>query len=230
MVRNVLEDPQLFNPLIEKGMKYRVAKTAIADNYQLTANHGTLLLLDPNGGNKDVLLPAEASSEGLSFIILNIADAAENLVVKEDSDTTTILTVAQSGAGLFYCDGTTWYGYPLNSALAASVGSLAVTNAATVGTLIDGGPQELSGAGAVDVTSLITYLTTTGADALTLADGTVGQVKIVVMVVDGGDGTLTPTNFGNGTTITFNDVGDAVMLVFRTGNWWLVSNVGATIA
>ena len=91
--------------------------------------------------------------------------------------------------------------------------------------------QALSGAGAVDTTSLITQVTTTGADALTLANGANGQLKIITMVADGGDGTLTPTTFANGSTITFNDVGDSVLLVYNTtGGWALVSNTGCTIA
>ena len=100
----------------------------------------------------------------------------------------------------------------------------------TLGTTF-GTVQALSGAGAVDVTSMITQVTTTGADALTLADGANGQMKIITMVADGGDGTLTPTTFANGSTITFNDVGDSVLLVYNTtGGWAAVSNVGCTIA
>ena len=89
----------------------------------------------------------------------------------------------------------------------------------TLGTTF-GTVQALSGAGAVDVTSLITQVTTTGADALTLANGANGQLKIITMVADGGDGTLTPTTFANGTTITFNDVGDSVLLVYNTTGGW----------
>ena len=100
----------------------------------------------------------------------------------------------------------------------------------TLGTTF-GTVQALSGAGAVDITSMITQVTTTGANALTLANGANGQMKIITMVADGGDGTLTPTTFANGTTITFNDVGDSVLLVYNTtGGWAAVSNVGCTIA
>jgi hypothetical protein len=96
---------------------------------------------------------------------------------------------------------------------------------------ITGDVQALSGAGAVNLTTLVTEVTTTGADALTLADGSAGQVKIIVMVVDGGDGTLTPTTLAGGTTITFNDVGDGVVLVYNTTvGWVVVGNNGATIA
>jgi hypothetical protein len=88
-----------------------------------------------------------------------------------------------------------------------------------------------SGAGAVPITSDAVRLTTTGADALTLANGTNGQLLTIVMVVDGGDGTLTPTTKTGFATITFGDVGDAVTLqYFTTLGWMIVSNYGATVA
>ena len=108
----------------------------------------------------------------------------------------------------------------------------AITSNAAYDKGIRGGVQSLSGAGAVDLTNLITELTTTGADALTLADGTTsGQIKIINMIVDGGDGTLTPTTFANGTTITFNDANDTVMLLYaNTIGWVIIANSGATVA
>jgi len=109
----------------------------------------------------------------------------------------------------------------------------AVTTNATYGASITGGVQTLSGAGAVDLTNLITELTTAGgAAAVTLADGTTsGQVKIVTMIVDGGDGTLTPVTFANGTTITFDAVAESVTLVWNSTIGWVATSVqGATIA
>jgi len=81
--------------------------------------------------------------------------------------------------------------------------------------------QSLSGAGAVDITSAVTKVTTTGTDALTLADGQVGQIKVIIMIVDGGDGTLTPTTLLGGSTITFADAGDAVVLLWVTTLGWV---------
>lgn len=113
--------------------------------------------------------------------------------------------------------------------------TLAVTGAITAsggfaGAFV-GATQALSGAGAVNLTSLTTKVTSTGANALTLADGTDGQVKIIVMVVDGGDATLTPTTKTGFSTITFNDAGDGVTLVFTTTTGWIVAgNNGATLA
>ena len=91
--------------------------------------------------------------------------------------------------------------------------------------------QTLSGAGAIDLVTGVTEVTTTAADALTLANGTVGQIKIIVMKADGGDGTITPVTFAGGTTITMNDAGDSVMLTYATTiGWVLVANNGCTIA
>jgi hypothetical protein len=109
------------------------------------------------------------------------------------------------------------------------------TGAITVGTsysnIITGSVHSLAGPGAVNTTDLITEVSTTGADALTLANGSAGQVKIITMVADGGDGTLTPTTLAGGTTITFNDIGDGVVLVYSTTvGWVVVGNNGATIA
>jgi hypothetical protein len=108
----------------------------------------------------------------------------------------------------------------------------AITSNAAYGKAIRGGVQSLSGAGAVDLTNLVTELTTTGANALTLANGTTsGQVKIVNMIVDGGDGTLTPVTFANGTTITFDAVAESATLVWNSTIGWVATSVqGATIA
>lgn len=99
------------------------------------------------------------------------------------------------------------------------------------GPVIESSIQALSGAGAVNLTTGVTQVTSTGANALTLADGTNGQKKTIVMVVDGGDATLTPTTKTGFTTIVFNDIGDGVQLqFFTTVGWICIANNGATIS
>jgi O-acetylhomoserine/O-acetylserine sulfhydrylase-like pyridoxal-dependent enzyme len=84
---------------------------------------------------------------------------------------------------------------------------------------------------AIDVTKSITHIdTTAGAHAGTMANGTNGQIKIITMIVDGGNSVITPTNLAGGTTITFDDVGDTAMLIFTNSNWVLISNNGCTVA
>jgi len=97
------------------------------------------------------------------------------------------------------------------------------------GSLI-GGVQVISGPGAIDVTTLHTEITTTGADAYTLANGVVGQMKIISMVVDGGDATVTPTTLATGTTITFDAVADNVTLVYGALGWLPIAVQNAVIA
>lgn len=83
-----------------------------------------------------------------------------------------------------------------------------------------GAQQSLSGAGAVDVTSFSTMVTTTAANALTLANGTrVGQLKEIMLTVDGGDGTLTPATASGYTTIVFSNIGDMVLLRWTKAGW-----------
>lgn len=85
-------------------------------------------------------------------------------------------------------------------------------------------------AGAVAITGAIHEITTDGANALTLVDGTEGQHLFVVMVATGGDGTLTPDNFTGGSTITFAAAGDSVHLLFTAAAWYVVAGNGVVIA
>jgi hypothetical protein len=108
------------------------------------------------------------------------------------------------------------------------------TGTQTFAGAVVGSVQALSGPGAVNVTTVTTAFTSTATgNALTLADGVAGQLKAIVYVAEaaGADtGVLTPTNFGNGTTITFSAVGNSVLLQFLGTDWWIVSNNGATVA
>lgn len=107
----------------------------------------------------------------------------------------------------------------------------AVTVNSSFGTDVTLGTQSLSGAGAVDITNAFTALTTTGsAQALTLANGTVGEIKIITHVVDGGSAVLTPTTPLGFATITFTAAGDSAMLVYTAAGWAIIGSRGVTIA
>lgn len=101
-------------------------------------------------------------------------------------------------------------------------------------TSFGGSIDKISGSGALGAVSLNTETTIVstvgGAATGTLADGTEGQKKIIIMAVDGGDYVLTPANYGNGSTLTFSAVGNSAVLIFSTGNWWLVGTPTATSA
>lgn len=91
--------------------------------------------------------------------------------------------------------------------------------------------QSLSGAGAVNVTDAFTSLTTTGsAQALTLANGSVGELKVITHTVDGGSAVLTPTTKIGFSTITFTAVGDTATLIYTSAGWAIIGSRGVTIA
>lgn len=88
--------------------------------------------------------------------------------------------------------------------------------------------QALSGAGAADLLTAVTNHTSTGADVVTLANGTfVGQKKIITCAVDGGSSIITPaTTLGAWSTCTLLNVGDTIQLLWN-GTGWLAIGVGA---
>jgi hypothetical protein len=133
----------------------------------------------------------------------------------------------------------TWSGPVRSENGFESITKNASTGVVTVGTsysdIITGSVQALTGAGAVNLTDLITEITAenTG-DALTLADGSAGQVKIISYVAESAAGdtaVLTPTTLAGGTTITFDSVGDAAILVYNTtAGWTIVGSNSVTVA
>ena len=90
-----------------------------------------------------------------------------------------------------------------------------------------------AGAGAVGVTTPVTFLTnTSGASALTIGNGTNGQIKILVCTVMGG-GSMAFTSQSNiqlgggGTTLTFTSVGQTAILMYVNSKWQLLAGTAA---
>ena len=114
-----------------------------------------------------------------------------------------------------------------------TAGTLGVTGLTTVTGGLVGGVQSLSGPGAVNLTTLTTAFTSTGTgDALTLANGTAGQVKTVVYVAEaaGGDtGILTPTSRIGYASITLTAVGNSVTLQYLSTGWAVLAVNGSTM-
>lgn len=128
-------------------------------------------------------------------------------------------------------DSTTMTFPTTSAAIARTDAAQTFTGAQTFSTGIYCGIQALSGAGAVNTTTPTTAFTSTGAaQALTLGNGTAGQIKTIVHVVDGGSGVLTPTTALGYTTITFTNAGDSVTLQYFTQGWAVIGVRGATVA
>lgn len=84
------------------------ARTTLTGNLVLTAASPTLQVLNPNGSNRDVTLPALAASDGLAFFIINLGTTAHSLVLKSPVGPTTLATIARYASAIAICDGTGW--------------------------------------------------------------------------------------------------------------------------
>ena len=196
---------------------------------------------DPSGTpiNKKISI-ASAFANIPTAVAIN-PGASSNVTINSDA-TDSDFIVSNDNEEAFRCDGAnrevvineasgqTDLRAETNSYSTALLVDASADNVQINATPVFGLTQLLTGAGAVDVVSAITEIVTTGAQALTLADGVEGQLKFLIMKTDGGDGTLTPTNFGSGSTLTFNTAGDAAICLFTNGAWYLMSNQGCTLA
>jgi len=173
------------------------------------------------GGSNKKLTVANLLANLNSPVVINQVGADQDTRIAGDND-----------ANLLYTDaGTDKVGVGTSTPTEKLdvYGNLAITN----GYLrLSSTPQSLSGSGSlvVNTTAAVTYVTTTGSATLSFGDGVQGQEKTITMITDGGDAVLTPSSTAGFTTITFNDVGDTVRLIFLNTKWRILSNYGATVA
>ena len=96
--------------------------------------------------------------------------------------------------------------------------------------VLQGGPQVLAAAGAVDPNCSETIIDSGAAIALTLATPTGNKKcdKLIYMRTDGGDATLTVAGGLGFTTIVFGDVGDCAQLQYNGAKWVFTGGLGVT--
>ena len=97
-MRQRLDDPILQDPTTVRGEKKEGMAVEIGANYTVSANHPPVLSIKPDAA-RDVVLPTPV--KGLQFTIYNEAAGAFALTVKQD--TTTVGSLSQGKAGLFFC-------------------------------------------------------------------------------------------------------------------------------
>jgi hypothetical protein len=203
-------------PVEQSGVTKQMSNTVLFTNATLT----TPILGTPQSGvlTNCTGLPVSTGISGLG------ASVAAFLVTPSSANLATAVT-GETGSGALV--------FATSPTLVTPV--LGVATATTVTTNeLRGTVQSLSGAGAVNITDFATAFTSTAAgNALTLANGNVGEIKTVVYVAEaaGGDtGVLTPTTRVGYSTITFNNVGDSVTLQYFTQGWAIIGVRGAVVA
>ena len=174
---------------------------------------------------------AVAINPGASSNVTINSDATDSdFIVSNDDEEAFRVDGANREVVINEASGQTDFRAETNSYAQAFLVDASADNVQINATPVFGLTQALSGAGAVDVVSAITEVTSTGASqALTLADGVEGQLKFIIHVTDGGSSVITPTNF-NDSTITLTNVGDSVICLFTNSKWYVVAKEGATLA
>ena len=108
-MRPTLENADEFGPTTWRGQKFGVDFAADA-NLTLTVNHPTIISMAPTAG-RNVLMPLEANSKGLFFIILNNSAGAFALTLQTSVGGALpfgAAAIAQNQAAIVVCDGTQW--------------------------------------------------------------------------------------------------------------------------
>ena len=85
---------------------------------------------------------------------------------------------------------------------------------------------------AVDVTSAITEINASSAThTCAMADGSDGQIKIIINTSSSGTNavTITPANFSN-TSFLLNAPGETAVCVFKNSKWYIIGGNGVTIS
>ena len=84
---------------------------------------------------------------------------------------------------------------------------------------------------AVNITTAVTEINATSAThSCGLADGSDGQIKIVLNTSTSGTNaiTVTPTNFSN-TSFSLNAAGESAVLIFKNSKWYVIGGNGYSI-
>ena len=90
-----------------------------------------------------------------------------------------------------------------------------------------------STATAINVTTAVTEINATSAThSGALADGSAGQIKIILNTSTLGSNavTITPSNLAGYTTVTLNAPGESVILIFKNSNWYIIGGNGYVAA
>ena len=100
------------------------------------------------------------------------------------------------------------------------VAKLLTMGGGTVHSSIQDVPQNGTTTPLVLTNTVFTVGSDAGGDIFTIVDGTAGQIIYIICEDATGTSTITPDNFSGGTSITFDALGDTVILLFTTDGKW----------
>ena len=206
----------------DSGQAFRIFNNTDPDGSVTEANH--IFKVDEGG---DTTIKGDLTATDIT------ANSLTTNVISSNGSNANI-SIQPSGTGSVEVAALDIKGTSISSADSSNVNineDVTVTGVLTASGTIHG-VQNLTGSGSTEVINLtdtVTLLTTTGAQNFSLANGTEGQIKIISMKVDGGDATVTPATFVNGTSITFDSVNDTMTLLYQSTGWIVLAQQNTTV-
>lgn len=198
-------------------------------NLPATANHGKLRLAITVANTAHTLTLPSAVSQGTSGIqgyatnVITFAATGTYIFEFTTSDGGTVIHVNElSRPRATFMNGLT--GTTIDLSGNANVGGVAYIEST----------EDVAASAAISLTTATSHFATAAAETATLAAGTAGQLKTLIMSADGGDMVITVTNAGwktSGTgTLTFDTIGRACSLQYVNSKWYVIGNNGVTFA
>lgn len=250
-------DPTDVFPIVQNGITKKISNADLFSTTALTNATGLPIVAGTTGtlsvarggtgvttatGTGDLVLAngptliapslGVASATSINKITLTAASSGATLTIADGKTLRADNTLTLAGT-----DGKTMTFPSTDATIARTDAAQTFTGLQTITTGLVGGVQSLSGPGAVNLTTFATAYTSTGGSgaspqALTLADGVVGQIKVIAYVAQaaGTDaGRLTPTSCVNYSYINFNSLNHTIILMYFTQGWAVIGGNGAVV-
>jgi len=148
----------------------------LSANKTLDTTSAQIQFLNPNGSNRDVILPADASCAGLIYYFINLAPTTYTLTIK-DSSSVDIQTIEPSESISIICNGSSWGKYTGNSGFSGILGTSGISGILGIsGFLGESGSSGISGEKGSDGASGISG--TSGTSGVKGATGDTGDQGI----------------------------------------------------
>jgi hypothetical protein len=192
-------------------------------------------------GNSPVLVVADYAPTGTESIIVSTSASAVEITLPANPQLGTTITVVDNGnAGTNNITitppaGTAINGVDTNSiTIAGNYGGLTLVSDGTNWTALRlsfNGSDDVSNGEAISLSTAVSYFATEASETSTLAAGTEGQVKTLIMSAYVGSMTVNVGNAGwisgsGAGDIVFDQKGDSCTLQFINSAWYMVSNNG----
>jgi hypothetical protein len=219
---------------------YKTTELGASSKVMAESDSGTWYVTYTSTGSVSITLPDPTTLTDSTKTVYEIVDAASasinNITITSggsatlDGENSLVINANKAGMKLF-TDGTNW----LTTANTQNAIETAAAAASGSGTAF--GAATTSGVTSALPTSeyRIRLTSTSSSDVASLPDGTNGQKVFIAYVAEGASGdkiTVTPDNLLGYTTLTFNDIGDTVELMYDSTSaaWFIVSVFNTTVA